>query len=335
VQRSTWGLVAASLAILVLASAAPAHAGLVITPTFDSTITNDPNAAAIKGVINSAIHTYESLFTNPITVNIEFHEMSGGLGESDTFISFGTYTAYLTALKANATSAAQLTALASLPAGPNNPVNGNPDVFLTTANLRALGINVFPPGTPPAPDSSIGLNTSITFPPNAQSGSTYSLLAVTEHEINEALGLGSALNGNFNGSPPPTGAVSPMDLYRYDQNGTRTFNTDPNTQAFFSIDGGKTDLVQFNQFSTSAIPADYQDWFSNGPHTPRVQDAFATPGVTPTLGPDEITALNVLGYNLQGTVPEPSALSLFSTGMLIASGFGWGRRKQRAGHHAA
>jgi hypothetical protein len=327
--------VAASLAILVLASAAPAHAGLVITPTFDSSITNDPNAAAIEGVINSAISVYENLFTNPITVAIEFHEMPTGLGSSSTFISFNTYTAYLTALQANATSAAQLTALASLPAGPNNPVNGNADVFLTTANVRALGGNVFPPTG--QPDSSIGLNTSITFPPNAQSSSTFSLLAVTEHEINEALGLGSALNGHFNGSSPPTSAVSPMDLYRYDQNGNRSFTTDPNAQAFFSINGGKTDLVQFNQFSTSATPADYQDWFSIvPPPTPQVQDAFATPGATPTLGPNEITALNVLGYNLKvSAVPEPAAVLLLGTGMLVVSGFGLRRRRPPAGHHAA
>src|SRR2546423_7346079 len=46
--------------------------GLIISPTFDSSITNDPNAAAIEAMINRAIAIYESLFSDPITVSILF-----------------------------------------------------------------------------------------------------------------------------------------------------------------------------------------------------------------------------------------------------------------------
>ncbi len=46
--------------------------GLVISPTFDNSITNDPNAAAIEAMINRAITIYESLFSDPITVYILF-----------------------------------------------------------------------------------------------------------------------------------------------------------------------------------------------------------------------------------------------------------------------
>src|SRR5258705_13642381 len=35
---------------------------LVITPTFDSSITGDPNSAAIQAMINSAITIYENLY---------------------------------------------------------------------------------------------------------------------------------------------------------------------------------------------------------------------------------------------------------------------------------
>jgi hypothetical protein len=69
-----------------------------------------------------------------------------------------------------------------------------------------------------------------------------------------------------------------------------------------------------------------------------VQDAFATPLPlgNVTLGPNEIEALNVIGWNLQNTVvPEPSAVALFSTGMLFASGFGWWHRRRRIGETAA
>ena len=46
--------------------------GLVIHPTFDSSITNDPNAAVIQATINRAISIYETLFTDPITIEIRF-----------------------------------------------------------------------------------------------------------------------------------------------------------------------------------------------------------------------------------------------------------------------
>jgi PKD domain len=81
------------------------------------------------------------------------------------------------------------------------------------------------------------------------------------------------------------------DLFRYDHSGARSFNTSLSTQAFYSIDGGHTDLAEFNQSQNG----DFSDWFSTAAHTPRVQDAFASPGATPNLGV-ELTRLNVLGY---------------------------------------
>ena len=81
--------------------------------------------------------------------------------------------------------------------------------------------------------------------------------------------------------------------------------------------------------ATKAAPA---EWFTGSV----LQDAFATPGAHPTLGPNEIAALNVIGYNLKVTVvPEPAAVLLLGTGMLVASGFGLRYRRPRAGHRAA
>jgi hypothetical protein len=66
-----------------LAIGTPAHASLIINATFDSSIIGDANAAAIEGVINSAIGFYQSTFTKPIAVSIQFGEMTSGLGQSD------------------------------------------------------------------------------------------------------------------------------------------------------------------------------------------------------------------------------------------------------------
>ena len=141
----------------------------------------------------------------------------------------------------------------------------------------------------------------------------YDLMAVASHEIDEVLGLGSALNGLSNGTASPTGAVWGMDLYRYDQSGTRSFNATLSSQAYFSINGGATDLAQFNQ----TAGGDFSDWYSTSPHTPQVQDAFGTPGSTPNLGV-ELTALDVLGYDLQS--PEPPTAMLVVAALVVFGG---------------
>jgi hypothetical protein len=271
---------------------------LVINPTFDSSITSDPNAAKIEGTIKMAIQTFENTISNSVTVGITFKEMSSGLGQSNWFYHTVTYSAYLAALKAHATSAADNSAIASLPAGPNNPVNGDSTIRVQQANAVALGLEqVSPTGT-------ISLNTSIcnldrlSINPNK-----YDLLATVAHEIDEVLGFASALNGSTNGGPTPTGGVWGDDLYRYGGSGVRSFNTSISTQAFYSINGGTTDLAQFNQSQNG----DFSDWFSTAAHTPRVQDAFATPGAAPNLGV-ELTRLDVLGYTLKAlTAPVVTA----------------------------
>ena len=141
-QRAIQRLIAStSLAsILTLALNTSAFA-LVIGATFDSTITSDPNAAAIEGVINTAIGTYESTFSDPITVSIDFKEMLSGLGESITGFYKESYTSFITALHNDATSSADATALAHLPIQVTNPVTGSTSINGSSANLRALGFN--------------------------------------------------------------------------------------------------------------------------------------------------------------------------------------------------
>jgi hypothetical protein len=286
-----------SLVAWLAVSGQRTYAELTITPTFDSSITSDPNAAAIEGTINSAINTYETTFTDPITVNIDFKEMNSGLGSSSTFFANVPYLTYITALHADAKSSDDATALAQLPIAATNPVNGGAFINVKTANLRAVGINVNPPAG--SPDGTISLNTSITNPGSPGTSGQFSLLSVTEHEIDEVLGLGSALPDITFASP------FPEDLFRYDSSGNRSFTAASTGKAFFSIDA-ITDLAQFDNQNDGG---DFGDWQSNPlpPGVqPQVQDAFATPGVTPVLGV-EIRALDVIGYDLT-PVPEPSRL---------------------------
>jgi hypothetical protein len=322
--RSHWlqgsGMLAACLSLL--SCGAPAHAGLVITPTFGSSITSDPNAAAIEGVINSAIAVYQGKFTDPITVTIEFNEMTSGLGASTTGFYNVPYQSYLTALTADAKSAADATALAHLPAGPNNPVNGDANINVKSANARAVGLpGSFPGFVDGTFDGAIGLNTHITDVGSPGTTGQFSLLATVEHEIDEVLGLGSALPS------VPLGTIFPEDLYRYDSSGFRSFTTSSNAQAFFSIDG----MTRLAQFDNQNDGGDFGDWQSNPlPNgvQPQVQDAFASQGAHPTLGDNEITALDVIGYDLAQAVvtPEPASLTLVATGTLLLAGYRLRRR---------
>ena len=214
-----------------------ARANIIITPTFDSTITNDPNAAAIISTINSAINFYETNITTPITVRIQYQEMSSGLGQSLTYYGTTTYATFLNALQANSSGdAVDTSALANLPSGSNNPVDGNPAMNVTTANMRALGLTSYS-----GIDGTISVNTSITNYGGSYNSSFYSLLAVVEHEMDEVLGLMSNLDSST------TGPIFPEDLFRYSAPGLRSYTTDSTATAYLSVDGGVTDVIGLNQ----------------------------------------------------------------------------------------
>jgi uncharacterized protein YjlB len=279
-------------------------AGLQINATFDVSITSDPNAAAIEAAINSAIANIESQFSDPITVAITFQKGSG-LGSSSSYYATGAYTTFLAALKADAKTGDDVTAVGLLPSVATNPVNGSTSMNVKLANLRAVGIQVNPPVG--QSDGVISLNTTVTTPGSPGSTGTVNLLPVVEHEIDEVLGLGSSLPA------VPSGTIFPEDLYRYSGVNTRTFtSTDSRTSgvfAFFSIDG-HTALAEFDNQNDGG---DFGDWQSNPLRSgvaAKVQDAFATPGANPALGV-ELTALDVVGYDrvvfVCGTGPIGSA----------------------------
>ncbi len=274
-----------------------AGAGLTIMPTFNASID-----AATQTVINNAIAFYQNTFSDNITVNIEFHNMSTGLGQSVFFVFNVPYTSYRTALGANATSADDATALANTPSGSTNPVTASSNIQVKSPNGRALGIitpeQPFGGACPTASftgSGCIGLNVAL-----ANSIGPGILMTVVEHEIDEVLGLGSALQG---GTITPTNPWT-EDLFRWASPGVRSFAPNPSTtkpsctstpQSFFSIDGGTTDLNEFNNCNNGG---DYGDWIT---HTPsQVQDAFTNGTGSPSLSvaSTEVRALDVIGYTI-------------------------------------
>ncbi len=324
-MRSAWWVVA-SACVALAAAAAPVRAGLVIDAFYDTSILNLPtqNRNAVEAGIQAAISRVESVVANPITVNIGFEIVSGGLGQSETAINNLPYTTYLSDLEHHQIlSANDRTALASLPGSTtgapnpsgNNPVNGNADVFLTLPLLRALGESTLGDNGGDL-DGLIGLNTSIMnlSRTGTQNPSFYDLQAVAGHEIDEVLGIGGTgsvlqLAGSYTGQANPTGPVGVLDLYRYSGNGVRSFSLNPSAATpYFSIDGGNTDITHFNQ--NGANGEDFADWGTNPTH--QLQDAVGFPGHDLNIGTNEETALDVVGYNL--ATPEPSTFVLAAIG---------------------
>jgi hypothetical protein len=270
-----------------------AGAGLIINPTFNANIDS-----ATRDVINNVINFYESTITTNITVNIEFHNMNTGLGGSFSVVYGVPYSSFRTALANAATSADDTIALANTPAGSLNPINGTANIAVKSPNGRAIGLNTpevpLSGGGSPCPgftgSGCIGINVPLA-------NSRGYLAAVLQHEIDEVLGLGSALRGTTTPTTPWA-----QDLFRWSSPGVRSYaatasqsNPCNSPSALFSIDGGVTNLNEFNNCNNGG---DYGDWIM---HTPsQVQDAFTNFTGVPflTLTSSEMRGLDVIGYNL-------------------------------------
>jgi hypothetical protein len=296
----------------------PVNANLVIKATYDQSITDMSDSADIMTVINNTLDIYDTMYTNKATISLDFTSMDTGLAESTNTIYSLPYTTYLTALtkdkQGDDTSFLQF--IQPTPQN-GNPVNGNAAIKLTSANLTAIGVAGAAPGAPSGGvnyDSVISLNFSeLNITRVNPDDYKDDLETVVEHEVDEALGMNSGLNGAGNNIVGmPGGPVAPMDLYRYDINGNRSYTTNPGTQAYFSVDGGKTDLEQFNQ--TPGL--DYQDWKSS--NQAYVQDAASTLGADPDLALPELKALDVLGYNTAAPAPETPTSTAFGL-MLVGA----------------
>jgi hypothetical protein len=309
-------------------------AALTITPLFDSSIVGAPDQTEVESAINDAIGTIESLYTNTGTVGIVFSQANGGfLGQSDTAdysASYSNYTAALTTVsQAEPTNTVLSSAVANLSSG-NQPGPGG-SVLLTSADARvALGAagatgcfnsaGTFVNTCGQAYDGVVTLTNNPGIPLNYTTtpvSGAYSAIDAMEHEINEILGgggQGSTLNQIVYCLANPSNADcvansnytndrGVLDLYRYSAPGVASFSTSGGASSYFSVDGGVTSIVGFNQGSSG----DFADFST----CDNVQSAFSCSGVAASYNVDspEYAMLESIGYN---GVPEPASLAVFA-----------------------
>jgi hypothetical protein len=284
--------------------------GLIIHATFDSSITNNPNAAAIEAMINRSISIYESLFSDPITIQIYFRYATTGpdgtplpnvIGQSDSIVYVVPWSTFINALTADATTSNDNVANASLPGTALSP-----NIGPHSANGRAVRLN-----TPPAMfangtvgsggpyDGIVTLNSAAPLQfTRPTSAANFDAQRTTEHEMDEVMAFASHAD---------VSNLRTQDLFSWSSAGQR--NVSSSGGRYFSINGGVANIVGFNQNPNG----DFGDWSSTAcPQAhPYVQNAFACMGQSSdvTVTSPEGINLDVIGFDLADVVVTTNVAS--------------------------
>ncbi len=290
----------AIVACAVWASLAPAQA-----VSFDLTeIAGDTLSAEQSAAFVTAAAAWSAVLTDPVAVRIGigFRDLGSGAGGATvlgaTAAAFGTvsYAELKSGLAADATSAADWSAVASLPV-----TAPSASIVLTFAQARAIG---FAAAT--ASDGSIEFTSrpSISFAATRLelTASRYDLIGVAEHEIGHLLGFQSSLDLG-------TTSRSALDLFRYAGPGAPGFTA--GQAAYFSLDGGGTNLGGFSVGGSGQYQASH--WLQG---TGALLDPAVVAGVERDITGRDTLALDVVGWDVAVAEPASGATLLAGLGVL-------------------
>jgi Peptidase M10 serralysin C terminal len=282
----------------------------VINIVWDASVQFAPSGFTAS--VLAAVQYLESLFSDPVTININvgYGQVGGAslgstaLGQSETYLTSVSYATLLTALQVDAKTATDTTAVGSLPA--TNPLNGN--FWISTSEAKALGLIS---GSSTALDGYVGFCSSPgIFDYDNTDGVTagaYDFYDTVLHEFTEVMGR-ILLTGSTIGNTPSS--YDALDLFHYSSTGVRDFSA--STAGYFSVDGGATNLGQFNPVAGG----DAGDWASSMGND--AFDAFSNPGVVNSVSTGDLAAMDAIGWDY-----TPAATVVSSpTGVTIAPAVG-------------
>ena len=321
---------------LQLACLAPSNALVV---SLNPAAGMDPNALA---GFQAAANYWQSQLTDNVTVNVivGFSALGPGiLGSAGSTSAVFSVADVRAALIGDATSTNDMLAIGNLPTLSglggisfltqvnsetgstavtldNDNSNNNRFLDLNTANAKALGW-IAP--DPLAADASITFSSLFSWDFDQSNGVGAGLqdfVGVAIHEIGHALGFVSGVDivDGYIGNPTNLdnyAIYSALDFFRFSAPGT--LNLAAGDAAYFSLDGGTTNL---GNFSTGRIYGDEEQashWKDNlglGIMDPTAQPA----GQINTPSTLDLVAFDVIGWNL---VPEPSSALLGSLSLLF------------------
>jgi len=261
--------------------------------SFDSTV-NAVQQAAVQGVVNF----FNAHFTDPVAIdiNVSFANLPGLLGASSYPLATHTFSDITTALASDGTSADDATAVANLPGA--DPVTGTHTWTITPAEEMALGLI---PDNGTTSDGSVRFSNTATFDYDRTDGiaaGAFDFFGIVAHEFTEI--MGRELNAADNSVAFGPGD-HPLDLFKFSAAGAREFVG--TNVGYFSIDGGTTNLDNFN----TSTNGDFGDWAASAGSDSFL--AFSPSGMVNFVSLTDLRVMDVIGWQVAETPPTAAALT--------------------------
>lgn len=271
---------------------------------YDQSTTTAPNG--FKTDMAAAAQYLDQTIANPITLTIKVGwGETGGTSIGSALATGGpdngidvTYTQLKGYLAANATSNADGVSVAHLPAG--NPTTSGV-FYVTTAQEKAWGLISPSAG---GIDGEVGFSTTAKWnfsPTNRAVAGENDFFGAALHELTHALGRISGLQDTAN-------TFTVQDLFRYSSVGHEALAS--GTAAYFSIDGGATNL---NPFDISQDPG---DWASS---VNADSFGYSYTGSASNISAADLTQLDVLGFTL-ATTPQVQSVAFSAPRSVVGIG---------------